>query len=188
MVRACTSAALAFCFRLSPTSPTFEVPPSLLIFLYSIMFFSGASNASEIVVTGGSAGGLSVVLHLDLVAQLIPWAMVRGIAEAGYFLDVKDVKVLISISPSFSCDTCRYVCSPAGTFNVGDDNFPSFCLLGELLLSQPNPKRCQHARSKFGCERPLLARLRPCGSVALLFHPICASLRVDRHLRHELHV
>ena len=47
----------------------------------------GLSNASELVVTGGSAGGLSTFLHADRVAARAPRAKVRALPVVGYFLD-----------------------------------------------------------------------------------------------------
>lgn len=42
--------------------------------------------AAEVVVTGGSAGGLSTLLHVDHVAARVPTARVVGAPDAGYFL------------------------------------------------------------------------------------------------------
>jgi hypothetical protein len=74
----------------------------------SSLFFRGARNleatldflqdelagATEIVVTGSSAGGLAVLLHLDEIAarvhRVAPAATVRGVSDAGFFLDHAD--------------------------------------------------------------------------------------------------
>jgi hypothetical protein len=49
------------------------------------------SAATEVVVCGGSAGGLSVFLHLDYVAGRVraanPRAAVAGVANDGFFID-----------------------------------------------------------------------------------------------------
>jgi hypothetical protein len=51
----------------------------------------GFANATEVLVVGTSAGGLSMLLHLDRIAALVtgaaPGAMVRGVSDAGFFLD-----------------------------------------------------------------------------------------------------
>jgi hypothetical protein len=47
----------------------------------------GLSEAQNVVVTGGSAGGLSTFLHLDHVAGRLPHATVRGMPVCGFFLD-----------------------------------------------------------------------------------------------------
>jgi len=53
----------------------------------------GLVSATDVLVNGGSAGGLAVVLHLDHIASLLSWAKVRGVVCAGYFLDFPDVNV-----------------------------------------------------------------------------------------------
>eukprot|EP00039_Didymoeca_costata_P017231 m.317516 g.317516 ORF g.317516 m.317516 type:complete len:247 (-) comp16509_c1_seq2:24-764(-) len=47
----------------------------------------GLSNAKQVVLSGGSAGGLSTYLHLDRLSTLLPKAQVYGAPNAGYFLD-----------------------------------------------------------------------------------------------------
>jgi len=48
----------------------------------------GAAAAAEVIVTGGSAGGLSVFLGLDFVAaRFPPAARVVGAPDAGFFID-----------------------------------------------------------------------------------------------------
>ena len=49
----------------------------------------GLGSAKDVVLTGGSAGGLSTYLHLDRVAERLPAARVYGAPVAGYFLDHK---------------------------------------------------------------------------------------------------
>ena len=52
----------------------------------------GMEQADTIIITGCSAGGLSVYLHLDAlhahIAQRNPHAVVVGVADAGFFLNV----------------------------------------------------------------------------------------------------
>ena len=51
----------------------------------------GLKNATQVIVTGGSAGGLSTFLHLDHVAERVrvyaPLAKVVGKPVCGFFLD-----------------------------------------------------------------------------------------------------
>ena len=51
----------------------------------------GIGEATNVVVAGCSAGGLSVFLNIDSIARLLPVsARVRGVADAGYFIDMVD--------------------------------------------------------------------------------------------------
>jgi hypothetical protein len=48
----------------------------------------GLADASEVVVSGSSAGGLTVYLHLDAIAAAFGTnTRVVGMVDAGYFLD-----------------------------------------------------------------------------------------------------
>ena len=47
----------------------------------------GLDQAKEIVVGGGSAGGLSTYLHVDYIAEEFSGAKVRGVPVSGFFLD-----------------------------------------------------------------------------------------------------
>ena len=48
----------------------------------------GLGKATEVIFTGGSAGGLAVYLHADFVAtQLPPGIKYRALGGAGFFLD-----------------------------------------------------------------------------------------------------
>ena len=53
--------------------------------------FRGFENATGVLVVGTSAGGLTTLLHLDRIAALVhtvaPAARVRGVSDAGFFLD-----------------------------------------------------------------------------------------------------
>ena len=55
----------------------------------------GLDHATELVVTGSSAGGLSTFLHVDRVAEAVrkvePSIVVKGAPIVGYFLDHADV-------------------------------------------------------------------------------------------------
>lgn len=56
----------------------------------------GLANAKRIIVSGNSAGGLTVYLHLDQIAamlkELAPQAAVYGFPDGGYFLDVANTE------------------------------------------------------------------------------------------------
>ena len=49
--------------------------------------YLGLASATEVLVGGCSAGGLTVYLNIDAIAAALPLAKVRGVADAGYFLD-----------------------------------------------------------------------------------------------------
>ena len=53
--------------------------------------FGAFANATEVLVVGTSAGGLTTLLHLDRIAALVHTvagaARVRGVSDAGFFLD-----------------------------------------------------------------------------------------------------
>lgn len=54
----------------------------------------GLGSASELILSGGSAGGLAVYYHLDYVAAFVrhaaPSCRVTGFPDAGYFADLQD--------------------------------------------------------------------------------------------------
>ena len=56
----------------------------------------GLGEASEVILSGGSAGGLAVYYHLDYVAAFVrgsaPKARVTGFPDAGFFADLKNTK------------------------------------------------------------------------------------------------
>ena len=56
----------------------------------------GLATATDVIVGGCSAGGLTVYLNLDALAgqvqALSPGVSVRGLADAGFFLDAPDFK------------------------------------------------------------------------------------------------
>lgn len=41
------------------------------------------SNATDLILTGSSAGGLAVFLHADLVAEKVPEATVIAVPDSG---------------------------------------------------------------------------------------------------------
>jgi hypothetical protein len=56
------------------------------------MLAKGLAKATDVIITGCSAGGLSTYLHLDYWRSIIPSAAtVKGVADAGWFLDTNSV-------------------------------------------------------------------------------------------------
>lgn len=60
--------------------------------LHELSTIHGLATATELVLSGGSAGGLAVYYHLDYVAAFVhrssPAARVTGFPDAGYFADL----------------------------------------------------------------------------------------------------
>jgi hypothetical protein len=53
----------------------------------------GLGSATEVILSGGSAGGLAVYLQLDHVASLLPSSTrLTGFPDAGYFADLPNTK------------------------------------------------------------------------------------------------
>jgi hypothetical protein len=54
----------------------------------------GFTTATEVILSGGSAGGLAVFYNLDHLATLLPATVTKfvGFPDAGFFLDAKNVK------------------------------------------------------------------------------------------------
>ena len=53
-------------------------------------------TATEVILSGGSAGGLAVYYHLDYIAAAVksmaPAARVTGFPDAGYFADLQNTQ------------------------------------------------------------------------------------------------
>ena len=50
---------------------------------------AGATGrVSDVLVTGGSAGGMSTILHVDRIKTLMGAATAEGVPEAGFFLEI----------------------------------------------------------------------------------------------------
>lgn len=84
-----------------PEDPATGVPANSKIYFRGIKNFDGVldfamahgmGDAAELVVTGGSAGGLSTFLHSDRAAARVPKAKVRAAPVVGFFLDVDNFK------------------------------------------------------------------------------------------------
>ena len=75
--------------------------------VYSTFFDKfGMGEAKEVIVSGTSAGGLSVFLHLDQIAELIKAKAptnprVVGVADAGLFMDLPSYKGEYTYTPLF---------------------------------------------------------------------------------------
>lgn len=52
-------------------------------------------NATEIVVTGISAGGISTILHADYFTDRYPRARVRAVADSGWYMDMPPFKNIV---------------------------------------------------------------------------------------------
>eukprot|EP01052_Picozoa_sp_SAG31_P077988 SAG31_NODE_37429_length_304_cov_0.941463_1_plen_83_part_01 len=68
-------------------------------------------KATQLVLSGGSAGGLAVYYHLDFVSALVskwaPAVRVVGFPDAGYFADLKTVAGASQYRQWFqSADSC----------------------------------------------------------------------------------
>ncbi len=51
----------------------------------------GIGGASDVVLAGCSAGALAVLLNIDIVTRLLPAsARVKGLSDAGYFIEAPD--------------------------------------------------------------------------------------------------
>jgi O-palmitoleoyl-L-serine hydrolase len=75
----------------------------------------GLTNASKLMLTGSSAGGIGVLLNLDRAADFLrnqgSTAEVRGIADSGWFLDN------VPYAPADCFDPQR--CAPATAVQLG---------------------------------------------------------------------
>jgi hypothetical protein len=57
-----------------------------------LMSTVGMGNATEVILSGGSAGGLAVFYNLDHLATLLPAGVrLTGFPDAGFFLDGESV-------------------------------------------------------------------------------------------------
>ena len=66
----------------------------------------GLASATQVVLSGGSAGGTATVANCDHVASRVPWAKTRCIADAGFFLDTPNVLR----NHRYVCGVCVCVC------------------------------------------------------------------------------
>eukprot|EP00753_Platysulcus_tardus_P000836 PLAT10740.1.p1 GENE.PLAT10740.1~~PLAT10740.1.p1 ORF type:complete len:394 (+),score=163.45 PLAT10740.1:34-1215(+) len=65
----------------------FEGHTGLVTLLQHMEDTLGLAHVSELVVTGGSAGGWGTFLNIDYIASRYPHARVTGVPVAGWFLD-----------------------------------------------------------------------------------------------------
>jgi hypothetical protein len=60
-----------------------------LIAVFNYLLENGMNQATEVIYTGGSAGGFTVFNSIDLIASMMPpGAKLVGSADAGFFLDL----------------------------------------------------------------------------------------------------
>lgn len=52
----------------------------------------GLNTAKDVLLSGSSTGGISVISHVDTIASVFPNANVRGLASDGFLLDYSDLK------------------------------------------------------------------------------------------------
>lgn len=74
------------------TNIWFRGKRNLIAVLEALAKSHGLSKAKRVIISGNSAGGLTVYLHLDQIAAILrtiaPDADVYGFADGGYFLDI----------------------------------------------------------------------------------------------------
>jgi len=77
-----------------PLSPNFTPhfnPLRILSAAFRDLRRFGIGDATDVVVAGCSAGALAVLLNIDRIARLLPAsARIRGLSDAGYFIDAVD--------------------------------------------------------------------------------------------------
>lgn len=61
----------------------------------------GLSSATDVILSGTSAGGLATYIHAPHVAALLPWANVVAMPDAGYFLDHPNIHGVSTFRRSF---------------------------------------------------------------------------------------
>jgi hypothetical protein len=97
----------------------------------------GMNNATDVIFTGGSAGGLAVYLNLDHVADRVaavaPEAKVVGFADAGFFLD----------HPTMGTQNHAYAGAIQGLFNLSAPQTDKTCL---HALSESDGWQCMMAQ------------------------------------------
>ena len=81
----------------------------------------GLSRATDFLVNGCSAGGLSVWTHIDYISGRMPnRARVLGIPECGFFMDLKTAKGEPKWTPMYKfVAEMQNVTSPSGNLNQG---------------------------------------------------------------------
>jgi hypothetical protein len=101
------------------------------------LFERGMSNATDIVFTGGSAGGLAVYLNLDhfsqRVAAVSPATKVVGLADAGFFLD----------HPTYGTQNHAYANAIQYLFNMSTPETDETCMAS---LSESDAWQCMFAQ------------------------------------------
>eukprot|EP00041_Stephanoeca_diplocostata_P013253 m.232158 g.232158 ORF g.232158 m.232158 type:complete len:525 (-) comp19271_c0_seq1:222-1796(-) len=106
----------------------------------------GLAAATEVILSGGSAGGLAVYYHIDYVADVVraqsPAARVSGFPDAGYFADLRTASGALAYREMFqSADaTCWNTTASGGTNDAcfaqnppGVNGTAWKCLMAEYL-------------------------------------------------------
>ncbi|KAL9690866.1 hypothetical protein QQ045_011278 [Rhodiola kirilowii] len=63
----------------------------------------GMKNATNVIISGSSAGGLTTILHCDRFrSMLLPRTKVKCLADAGYFIHTKDISGVQRIETFYS--------------------------------------------------------------------------------------
>ena len=133
----------------SPEGPVYYRGKRILDAMLGRLFAAGmAGGATDIVVSGSSAGGLAVYLHLDAVAAAArdraPGATVRGLASAGYFLELPQ--------PSYAAQMRTLVAEQNVSAGLG-----AGCLAAAAAASRP-PSDCFFAdHAALAVQTPLFA-------------------------------
>merc|ERR1712227_415074 len=97
--------------------------PSFDAVIHDLRARNGMANATEIILSGGSAGGLAVFFNLDHLASLLrasnSSARLTGFPDAGFFLDHMNISGAFSYRASFqAADPVWHVTAANGT-NAG---------------------------------------------------------------------
>jgi Pectinacetylesterase len=92
------------------TSLHFRGASNLAFALNDAIAHYNLTNVNQLVVTGGSAGGLSTILHVDRIAKMFNANVVGGLPQAGYFMYVNLIYFCfrVHLSKSFYAMTLHY--------------------------------------------------------------------------------
>jgi len=83
-------------------------------FLSELQIKLNASSATDMIISGNSAGGLSALLHVDKFAETFPGAFVVGMPDSGFFLPYDNEKCEFPYKSSM-LQMFDYMNSSAGT-------------------------------------------------------------------------
>jgi hypothetical protein len=94
--------------------------PSFDAMIHDLRTRHGMADATEVILSGGSAGGLAVYYNLDHLAELLravgSTARLTGFPDAGFFLDHEDIGGAHSYRASFiGADPVWHITATSGT-------------------------------------------------------------------------